>query len=604
MSKKLRKISSALLALSLTITSSAAVFAAKDTEFVVQDTITRATAVQSISTAAFGLGTIAQGTWHQTRQARAFAAVQASYTSAELDSIISSAAAYIHRSTPKPQIASIGGEWAVLGLARSPYKLPDSYFEDYYNTVVQYLKENKGVLHTRKYSEYSRVILALTAAGYDARNVGGYDLTLPLADFEKTIWQGINGPIWALIALDSKNYPIPQNTEAAVQASRELYIKEILSRQLIDGGWSLGAKIEDTTNPNFTSDPDITGMALQALAKYAHKPEVAEAINNALDFLSQAQDSDGGFSSWNIANSESVVQVLVALAELGISVDDPRFVKNNNTVIDNILLYHNEDGSFRHSSGIAGTNQMSSEQSLYGLVAAQRALDGKNSLYNMADAKMRGGSEITEPKTPGLPGKHPDVKQMPVLEAERTFSDISSHPNKKAIEDLASRGIINGLPDGRFAPDNTMTRAEFAAIVVRGLGLEPKTADVFTDIPSTAWHAGYIGTAYSYGIVNGIGENQYGPNETISRQDAATMVARAAKICGMDTSMDEDAIRMMLAQFTDYITVGSWAKESLAFCYKNDILDQSDIEIKPWVDIKRYEVSQMLYNMLLVAGLM
>lgn len=535
-------------------------------------------------------------------------AVSLAASPATLDSAVNGAAAYLYKTTPNPQVGSIGGEWAVIGLARSGYDVTDTYYEayykTYYKTVEQYVRDCKGILHTKKYTEYSRVILGLTAAGYDPRNVAGYDLTLPLGDFDKTIWQGLNGPIWALIALDSMNYPIPQNPDAKTQATRVLYVDEILSRQLADGGWNLTAGADGTIGSKEKADPDITGMVLQALAKYQDMPTVAEAAKKALGCLSELQNTDGGYSSWDSLSSESVVQVLVALTELGISVDDPRFVKNGKTLIDNLLSYRNNDGSFSHTADGSGVNQMATEQVLYGLVAAQRARDGKNSLYRMDDVKKRGEFAPIKPQSPGLPGKNPDVKQMPVTEQGKTFPDIAAHENKSAIEALASRGIINGMGDGMFAPDKTMTRAEFAAIIVRGLGLTPRTDSAFTDVSPAAWHAGYIGTANAYGIVNGVGNSKYDPEGTITRQEAAAMAARAAKLCGMDTSMDDTAIREMLAQFTDYVKVDSWAKEATAFCYGSGILDQSDLEILPGKAIKRCEIAQMLFNMLTEADLL
>ena len=89
-------------------------------------------------------------------------------------------------------------------------RVPANYYDDYYARVEKYVKNCAGVLHERKYTEYSRVILALTAIGRDPSNVAGYNLLTPLGDFEKTIWQGLNGPIWALIALDSGSYDIPE----------------------------------------------------------------------------------------------------------------------------------------------------------------------------------------------------------------------------------------------------------------------------------------------------------------------------------------------------------------------------------------------------------
>ena len=126
---------------------------------------------------------------------------QAAVSKETLNEAVQDTAEYMYRTVQTPQVGSIGGEWAVLGLARSGYDVPDSYYQDYYATVEAYVTACDGKLHDKKYTEYSRVIVALSSIGKDARNVAGYDLTKPLGDYEKTIWQGLNGPIWALIAL-------------------------------------------------------------------------------------------------------------------------------------------------------------------------------------------------------------------------------------------------------------------------------------------------------------------------------------------------------------------------------------------------------------------
>ena len=180
------------------------------------------------------------------------------FAASSVQSEMKDSAEYMLSAVKSPEVGSIGGEWAVIGLARSGCSVPANYFESYYARVEKYVKDCKGVLHERKYTEYSRVILALTAIGKDPSNVAGYDLLKPLGDFEKTVWQGINGPIWALIALDSGNYDIPKNSEAKTQATRQLYIDEILKNQMKDGGWNLTGSGD--------SDVDLTAMALQALA--------------------------------------------------------------------------------------------------------------------------------------------------------------------------------------------------------------------------------------------------------------------------------------------------------------------------------------------------
>ena len=524
----------------------------------------------------------------------AFAAVD----DATLNSAVTGTAAFIYSTTPAPQVGSIGGEWAVLGLARSGYNVPEKYYQDYYATVEKYVQDCKGVLHDKKYTEYSRVIVALSSIGADARSVGGYDLTAPLGDYDKTIWQGLNGPIWALIALDSRNYPEPTT------GIRQKYVDRILSCQNPDGGWSLfgGTTAAESYN---VSDPDITGMALQALAKYQSQPAVAKATGEALECMSKMQQTDGGFSSMGDSNAESIVQMIVALAELGISQDDPRFVKNGTSMLDALMKFRQANGGFNHMASGGGNNQMTAEQAFYGLVAVQRQRSGKNSLYRMGDAISVKLPQTSAPVAgAGLPGKHADVKQVPVTAAGTTFSDVKSHANKTAIEALAARKIINGMGDGTFAPDKNMTRAEFATITVKALGLTAKANNNFNDVKTSDWFAPYVGSANTYGIVNGVGDNKFNPSGTITRQEAATMVARAAKLCGMNTDYTAAAARDILAQFGDYTKTADWARAPLAFCYDQGILDASALNIQPTVAIKRCEIAQMLYNMLEKANLL
>ena len=173
----------------------------------------------------------------------------------DINSAIRDTEKYLYENSQTPTVSSIGGEWLIMGLSRNDGDISDSYYEDYYNNVVNYVKECGGVLHNKKYTEYSRVIIALTSIGKDPQNVGGYNLLLPLGDFEKTTWQGINGAIWALIALDCGQYDMPYNADAQIHATREMYVEKIINSQLDDGGWSLLGSGE--------SDIDVTAMALQ-----------------------------------------------------------------------------------------------------------------------------------------------------------------------------------------------------------------------------------------------------------------------------------------------------------------------------------------------------
>lgn len=277
-----------------------------------------------------------------------------------------------------PGVGSVGGEWRVLGLARAG-KITSELSDGYYENLVSYIEENGSAkLDARKSTENSRVIIALSAIGKDATDVAGYNLIEPLADYDFVTWQGLNGPVFALIALDTYSYEIPTASDDATQTTREELVNYILKSQLENGGWTFFGS---------TADPDMTGMAIQALAPYYNKnADVKSAVDKALDVLSASQQDNGGFASWGSVNVESCAQVLTALASLGIDADtDERFIKNGNTLVDAIMEFSVENG-FAHVKD-SGYNQMATEQAYYALVSYKRVKNGKTSLYDMSDVK-------------------------------------------------------------------------------------------------------------------------------------------------------------------------------------------------------------------------
>lgn len=267
---------------------------------------------------------------------------------------------------------AFGSEWLVLALARSGRDVPDSY----YDSVVKAVQSAKGQLSDKKSTEYARTILALTAIGKDPTDVGGYDLLARLADMDDVTYQGINGAIFALLALDSGKYDVPAAAEGGTQVTRDGLVAYILAQQLSDGGWALSGT---------SADPDVTAMALQALAPYRTGDETVDAaVDKGVQLLSDMQLSDGGYSSWGTLNSESCAQVLIALATLGIDpVSDSRFVKNGLTVLDALLAYA-VSGGFRHTVD-GEADAIATEQALCALTAYARLLDGKTALYDMTD---------------------------------------------------------------------------------------------------------------------------------------------------------------------------------------------------------------------------
>lgn len=292
-----------------------------------------------------------------------------------------------------PNVGSVGGEWMVIGLARSGRTVPDGYYEN----VVKYVQENCNAderLDENRATDNARVILALTAIGKDVTNVGGHNLLAGLDEMSYVTYQGINGPIWTLIALDSHDYA-PQG-----DVTREKLIDAILGAQLPDGGWDMMGKAADT---------DITAMAIQALAPYYDTNDaVKAAVDKALDALSAMQNDDGTFSTaFSGKTSESTAQVIVALTALGINpATDSRFIKNGLNAVDGLCSFYVDGGGFRHIAS-GDLDGMATEQSYYALAAYYRLLAGQTSLYDMSDVTI-----TPAPVTPDQPGQ-PDQPTNP-----------------------------------------------------------------------------------------------------------------------------------------------------------------------------------------------
>ena len=283
-----------------------------------------------------------------------------------------------------PNVGSVGGEWMVIGLARSGRTVPDGYYEN----VVKYVQENCNAderLDENRATDNARVILALTSIGKDVTNVGGHNLLAGLDEMSYVTYQGINGPIWTLIALDSHDYA-PQG-----DVTREKLIDAILGAQLPDGGWDMMGKAADT---------DITAMAIQALAPYYDTNDaVKAAVDKALDALSAMQNDDGTFSTaFSGKTSESTAQVIVALTALGINpATDSRFIKNGLNAVDGLCSFYVDGGGFRHIAS-GDLDGMATEQSYYALAAYYRLLAGQTSLYDMSDVTI-----TPAPVTPDQP---------------------------------------------------------------------------------------------------------------------------------------------------------------------------------------------------------
>ena len=465
---------------------------------------------------------------------------------------------YIIEAAPNP---TFGDEWFIVALARGEYDVPANYYETYYNNLVSEVKKREGVLHNRKYTEYSRVILALSAIGKDATNVGGYNLVEQLFDFDKVVWQGLNGPIFALIALDTWNYEIPTNANN----SREKMIDYILSKQLADGGFTLSG-----TN----ADPDMTAMAVQSLSTYKDRADVQVAIDKALVAMENLQDANGSYKTWGITNSESAAQVITALTSLNIN---PNEDKRFNQVLNNFLtFYHAQDGGFKHVLTETKANGLATEQAAYTLAAYNRLLTGKTKLYDMTDTKV---------------GKNPQINKT--TPTTISFIDTQTHWAKADVEAAVAKGLLKGYSDGTFKPNNHLTRVQATSILVRALQLKNVSDAPFTDIGTYSKETkAEIAAAYEAGLLIAK-SGEFAPSSTISREELAVMLARAYAL-----KKGEPYVAKSNAPFKDIAKLPTESQQAITFLYDFEIAQGSNGAFSPSGTTTRAHAAKLFVNFL------
>ena len=289
-------------------------------------------------------------------------------------------------------------DWTALAMARAG--IADDY-EGYLSRLQSYVEQKyaeNGGLHEVKATECHRIALAAAALGGDPTAFGtkpdGTSIDL-VADGTYN-WQGenelgaqgLNGWIFALLSMDAVGAEVP----ADARYSRESIVDTIVSAQLPEGGFSLGGS---------DMDVDITAMALQALAPY--QGQYPEVIDAALNALSAAQLPSGGFESWGAQSSESCAQVILALCALDIDPEtDERFQKVDGNVIDALLAFRLNDGSFAHQSDGAA-DAMASEQAMQALAAMALRQMGEGRFFDLRNAQcvqLDGAADTAPTETP------------------------------------------------------------------------------------------------------------------------------------------------------------------------------------------------------------
>ena len=257
-------------------------------------------------------------------------------------------------------------------------------FEGYLAELEQKVTEEyaaDGGLDSTKATEWHRTILVVTALGGDATAFGthpdGTKINL-VADGiynyinEDLANQGINGFIYALLALDCGGYEIPEGAKY----TRESMVSSLIAEQHEDGSFGFGDR----------SDIDMTGMALHALAPYSDDPEIKAVIDAGFEFLSNAQNGDGTFDGMGGKTSESASQVIIALCSNGIDPrTDERFIKHGTSVFDALFEFRQKDKTFSHTPDDGKGDALATDQAMMALMSLINFENGKSGAFIFTD---------------------------------------------------------------------------------------------------------------------------------------------------------------------------------------------------------------------------
>ncbi|MDF2724240.1 MAG: hypothetical protein K0Q59_3915, partial [Paenibacillus sp.] len=185
-----------------------------------------------------------------------------------------------------------------------------------------------------------------------------------------------------------------------------------------------------------------------------------------------------------------------------------------------------------------------------------------------------------------------------------TFKDVEKHWAKDEINNMGSRMIVNGVSNGVFNPDQNMTRAEFAAVIVRGLGLkaESAAASPFKDVKSSDWFGGAVQTAYANGLISGFEDGTFRPLDSITREQAMVIIAKAMKITQLQAKQakaPQASWTPSIGDFTDRAAIAEWAASGIEEALKAGLVTGRDgSKLAPKDTVTRAEITVLIQRLL------
>ncbi len=439
--------------------------------------------------------------------------------------------------------------------------------------------------------DISKAIIAIRALGYDAKNVYTKDsVKIDVVNKLTTLIDAENTDVinpytlpYVIIALNQGDY--------ATELQTEYLLNAVIATK---ADWQ-----------NLEYGPDAAAPMLLALATYSEtNADIAMAIEETLPLIAECQTESGLMNSWGPAASTG----LSIAAYSALKIDADTIINNENSLIDGLMTKCTE--SFDAFEPFENT--FSTEQALRGLLAYQLfKTDNAKILYDFSDYPMAearatlpvstpvfsGGGVSSTPKEE--PKEEPEDVEEPkeeveetVVFSEDTFVDVKTEDwYYKSVEYVYKNNLMQGTENG-FEPESKMTRAMLACVIYRMENPdEALSENTFDDIKSGRWYTDAVVWAASNGIVNGVTEKEFAPDENITREQMAAIMFRYAKFKNMDISSDAD----MNESFTDIDEISEYAVSAFKWANSNGIINgETKSLLNPKGDATRAQVATIL----------
>ena len=351
--------------------------------------------------------------------------------------------AAIAKTSQKMMQDGLDSDWEAIALARSGQTIPSEMKISYLQSLTQKVEKR---LDRFTATDLARTILAVTAVDGNPTQVAGKNLIEEMYQSEKL--NSITSYAFGLLALDTKNYEVP----AEANWNRAAFVQEMLHAQHTDGGWTYDVE----SSKESASNIDVTGMVLSALAPYQQQPEVKQAVEKAVQFLSTQQMHTGGFGADGQENSNSTAQVIIGLAAAGIDPAGQAFTKNNVNAVQNLISYQLTNGEFKWLPNEEEGNSMATEQALLALVQYRDYVNGNGSIYDWTNVSAGTDTNpIVEPEKPTVeipeniegPEQQTNHEQSHVAIQEKTVNNEKAVQNRE-LPNTGGKGLEAAIPVG------------------------------------------------------------------------------------------------------------------------------------------------------------